>query len=506
MKTKTDAELLKIYVESGNSDAFAELVFRHSAMVFRVCFRVLSNQHESQDASQAVFMALVKKASGIRVDGTLARWLHTVARQTSLYFLRTRITRSARDAIGAEMIELERSAEICEQDRRAALHVLDEELRALPALQMEAVILRYLQGLSEREASARSGCAPNTLSRRASNGIAKLRAQLVKRGCALGVPALIGVLEAEAHAAIPETLIPSLVAVPKLAAAGAAAGSGAGSIITLMEGTMKVMFMAKMKMVVGGLMVAGLLGAGGVMVAKAQLSKDNPVPVQQVGKDSVNVQKEVAKPRIKEKVENTYGEDTKNLIRKGVYKYDENGKMIEIIRETADGKPSTKSFFKYDGDGRLIEIAFYNGDGTLRGKEIHKYDGKGKMLEKTYCEANGTLSAKIVPTYNEKGEEIELREINANGDFLTNNISKYDEKGKEIERTRCKADGMLISKFTSKYDDEGNMIQQTGYNADGTLEWKFIFKYDANRNAIEKKKYDEEEILEEITKTTYTYY
>ena len=148
------------------------------------------------------------------------------------------------------------------------LESLNEELAALSALQREAVILRYLQGLSEKEAAAMAGCTSNTLSRRASDGISRLRTRLVKRGCTLSVPALIGVLATESQAAVPETLIPSLLAVPKLAAAGAAAGTASANIIFLMEGALKTMAIAKIKMAGMGILIALLIGTTGVVAVK----------------------------------------------------------------------------------------------------------------------------------------------------------------------------------------------------------------------------------------------
>ncbi len=148
------------------------------------------------------------------------------------------------------------------------LESLNEELAALSELQREAVILRYLQGLSEKEAAAKAGCTSNTLSRRASDGISRLRTRLVKRGCTLGFPALIGVLATESQAAVPETLIPSLMAVPKLVAAGAAAGTASANIIFLMEGALKAMAIAKIKMAGTGILIALLIGTTGVMAVR----------------------------------------------------------------------------------------------------------------------------------------------------------------------------------------------------------------------------------------------
>ena len=293
MQTKTDAELLKSYAEHHDSAAFAELVTRHGAMVYHVCFRVLANQHEAEDASQAAFMTLAGKASRIRVEGTVANWLHTVARQAALTLRRMRINRLQRESAAAEMLAVERGEELGEPGREAVLRILDEELAALSAAQREAVILRHLQGRSEKEAAAMVGCAANTLSRRAFNGISRLRLRLARRGCALGIPALVGVLEAESQAAIPQTLIPSLMAVPKLMTAGASAGAGAGNLMAVMEGTMRALFMGKMKVVGVGVIAAVVLGMAGVVAVKevrkgVSEAKGELKPCIALGKTAVN--------------------------------------------------------------------------------------------------------------------------------------------------------------------------------------------------------------------------
>ena len=276
VQTKKDAELIKAYAETGDEGAFAEIVSRYGAMVYSVCFRKLVNQHDAKDASQAVFMTLVKKSCHLKEKKTLACWLYAVARQTALFMARSRVRRDKRESVAAEIMNAESHSYVGSHDSETILGILDEGLSALSVGQREAVILRHLQGLSEKDAAEIAECAPGTLSKRAFDGILTLRKRLVKRGCTLGVPALIGVLATESQAAIPETLIPSLLAVPKLAAAVAAAGSGAGSIVSIMEGTMKVMFMTKMKMVGLGLLAAlllMLLGSGIIrVVAKGKIA------------------------------------------------------------------------------------------------------------------------------------------------------------------------------------------------------------------------------------------
>ena len=263
MLTRTDAELLETYARSDDSAAFAEIVSRYGAMVYRVCFRTLANQHEAEDASQAVFLALAEKASKLRREEPLASWLHTVSRQTALFLARTRARRKRREATAAELLELERSQEEVEPGRGTLFRALDEALDSLSEVQREAVILRHLRGLSEKEAAAAAGCAANTLSCRASDGVARLRRILAERGCTLGAPALLAALETEAGASVPQTLIPSILAASRLAAGTVGATAGAGYVLGIMEGAMRAIFMTKAKLVGVGLVVglaAGLVG------------------------------------------------------------------------------------------------------------------------------------------------------------------------------------------------------------------------------------------------------
>lgn len=94
MPTRIDAELLTAYAEGGDPAAFAEIVSHHGPMVYGVCLRKLASRHDAEDASQAVFMALARKASRLRREGVLTGWLHTVVRQTAPTLARARAGRS----------------------------------------------------------------------------------------------------------------------------------------------------------------------------------------------------------------------------------------------------------------------------------------------------------------------------------------------------------------------------------------------------------------------------
>ena len=131
MRTENDAELLKAYVERDDQGAFAEIVSRHGSMVYRVCFRKLVNRHDAEDASQAVFMALVKKSKCMKSKGSLIRWLYSVSRHTALFMARSRVHRLQRETKAIEIMDSESHPHVTAQDGEIVLKFLDYELASL---------------------------------------------------------------------------------------------------------------------------------------------------------------------------------------------------------------------------------------------------------------------------------------------------------------------------------------------------------------------------------------
>ena len=135
---RTDAELIASYAASQDEGAFAELVSRYRQLVHRTCLRLLGDNHAAEDATQATFIVLVKRAASLRREGNLAGWLHKVARLVALETLRARARRAKREQEAAMMMETERHGdeEACWTD---VLQALDRELAALSGLQRQAV-------------------------------------------------------------------------------------------------------------------------------------------------------------------------------------------------------------------------------------------------------------------------------------------------------------------------------------------------------------------------------
>lgn len=268
METRTDAELVRQYAESGDDKPFAELVLRHRQAVYRACLRMLGDAHEAEDAAQAVFIVLHRKASGLRRDGSLSGWLHNVARKVALEAIRRRAGRAKREESFAAYAQTGDVGTGPESDNEAVLKIVDEALEELPVRLREAVILRYLQGYSQKDGAELAGCPQGTFGRRAHDGVEQLRARLAREGVPVTVASLVAMLCAESQAAAPEILLSSIGSASNTVAAGAAAGAGKTSATILAEGAMKAMTISKIQFM--AIAAAGVVAIGGVSVLVAQ--------------------------------------------------------------------------------------------------------------------------------------------------------------------------------------------------------------------------------------------
>jgi RNA polymerase sigma factor (sigma-70 family) len=267
---RTDADLLTAYAATGDESAFAELAWRHGPMVYRVCLRALARHHEAEDAAQAVFVILARKAGSLRRDIDLAAWLHGTARNAARWAARSEARRERRE----EAVAMVRAAENIPAGVGARHAVplpgdVDAALAALPAEQRQAVILRYLENRTQEEAAVVAGCPQGTLARRATVGLERLRQRLARKQPQVATSALALALAADAGAALPETLLPSILVASKLAAVGVAAGAAGSTGLAIAEGAMKAMFWMKVKLAAAVLAAAAAVGAGSPFVYKA---------------------------------------------------------------------------------------------------------------------------------------------------------------------------------------------------------------------------------------------
>jgi RNA polymerase sigma factor (sigma-70 family) len=168
----SNADLLAAYQASRSEEAFAALVARHGPWVLRVCRRRLDRFQDAEDATQAVFLALAHHPE--RVQYSLSGWLYRAARRAVKDLQRSAARRARR-----EEAALARRSHL--RDGTTELH--DEValvLGRLPTRLRQPLVLRYLEGLGQREAAQRLGCPQGTLATRTREGLLRLRALVVR--------------------------------------------------------------------------------------------------------------------------------------------------------------------------------------------------------------------------------------------------------------------------------------------------------------------------------------
>jgi RNA polymerase sigma factor (sigma-70 family) len=203
-----DAALLARFAAGRDADAFRELLRRHGPLVLGACRRVAGHAQDAEDAFQAVFLILARKAAAVRRPEVLGNWLYGVAVRVARRAKRSAARRRKREV----QVRIMPDPPGPESDARADLApVLDAELAALPAWYRDAVLLCDLQGLSRAEAAERLGVPEGTLSSRLASGRKKMADRLAKRGITLSAAALASIVSETGLAAVPVGLTETVV-------------------------------------------------------------------------------------------------------------------------------------------------------------------------------------------------------------------------------------------------------------------------------------------------------
>jgi RNA polymerase sigma factor (sigma-70 family) len=203
-----DRHLLESFARRRDESAFTALVQRHGSMVFGVCRRMLRHHQDAEDAFQATFLVLARKAGVLGWRDDIGPWLHEVATRVALK-VRSGVVRRVRVERDAESIELPVRDREPGDDLRA---VLDEELSRLPAKYRSPLVLCYLQGKTNVEAARELGWTKGTVSGRLARARDLLRGRLMRRGVTLGAAALAASLARQAaSAALPAEVLRSAV-------------------------------------------------------------------------------------------------------------------------------------------------------------------------------------------------------------------------------------------------------------------------------------------------------
>lgn len=286
----TDGQLLERFLAASDEAAFTALVQRHGPMVMGVCRRMLGNRHDAEDAFQASFLVLARKASAIGRRDLLGHWLYGVAYRTALKARATAGRRRAVERQVEHMPEREARAEKYWDDLQS---LLDAELDRLPEKYRIPVVLCGIEGKSKREVARALGVPEGTVSSRLARANKMLRQRLTRRGLALSSGALTLALSVDAlSASVPPALLYSTSeAATATATGGAATSSASAKVAALAEGVLKTMFLQKLKLTAALALALAAAGAGMALVSVASeapvgLAMRTPAAYQDAAKDA----------------------------------------------------------------------------------------------------------------------------------------------------------------------------------------------------------------------------
>jgi RNA polymerase sigma factor (sigma-70 family) len=288
----TDHHLLNRYLAGQDHSAFALLVKRHGPMVLGVCWRVLRHRQDAEDAFQATFLVLARKAKTIRQSESLAGWLYRVALRASGKLRLACVRRLNRQR---PLLDIPQAASGEDISYWETQRILEEELNRLADKYRAPLLLCCIQGRTRDEAAHQLGWSVGVLRGRLDRGREILRTRLARRGIAL-TAALWGVGNAGiSEAALPLSLCSSTIrAVAGAAHTPAVAGAVSAQAAALAQGVIQAMFITKLKSVFVGLFTLIFLGTGaGFITCHVQaddgperFAQNAPEPKQPARKDS----------------------------------------------------------------------------------------------------------------------------------------------------------------------------------------------------------------------------
>ncbi len=238
----SDGQLLESFISRKEEIAFEALLRRHGPMVLGVCQRILRNLHDAEDAFQATFLVLARKASSVMPRERVGGWLYGVAYRTAMKARAMNAKRRTREKLAGER---SRSDSLADEELLAQL---DHELNRLPEKYRVPVVLCELQGKSRKEAARMLEIPEGTLSWRLAQARKLLAKRLSRKELTLPLAALAVGLSPTLRASTLKTAL--------------TAGAVPAQVLALTEGVIKAMLLTKLKITVGVAMVALVAGVG----------------------------------------------------------------------------------------------------------------------------------------------------------------------------------------------------------------------------------------------------
>ncbi|VTR94629.1 sigma-70 family rna polymerase sigma factor : RNA polymerase sigma factor, sigma-70 family OS=Singulisphaera acidiphila (strain ATCC BAA-1392 / DSM 18658 / VKM B-2454 / MOB10) GN=Sinac_6419 PE=4 SV=1: Sigma70_r2: Sigma70_r4_2: Secretin_N [Gemmata massiliana] len=274
---RTDGQLLDLFVRSRDEHAFATVVRRHGPMVLGVCRRVLGNPTDAEDAFQAAFLVLARRATAIDTRRPLAQWLYGVAYNTARKLRQSNTRRAARISPLAESPEPHAPLPA---EHNELLAILDDELSRLPERYRALIVLCDLEGHTRKEVAHQLACPEGTVAGRLARAREMLAARLTAR---VGAPAaavfLAALADRTASAASPAMVTNTVraVAIDNLVRA-TAKGLISRRVADTTEGVLRAMFLKNVRTVASAALCCGLVLASAAGLFHFTSANAQPTP------------------------------------------------------------------------------------------------------------------------------------------------------------------------------------------------------------------------------------
>jgi RNA polymerase sigma factor (sigma-70 family) len=270
---RSDQQLVEQFLAQRNEAAFEAMVRRHGRLVYGVCWRVLRNDQDAEDAFQVSFLLLAEKMRSLRKPASLASWLHGIAHRVAL---KAKAQSGARECLERK---LARPQAVLSEEATWKEHwrILDAALAELPEKWRLPLLLCYLEGRTQDEAARELNCSKRTLRRRLDEARAALVRRLARRGVVWSAPVSALLLSDSLAPAAPHT---KLVASTVQAAASITAGQGvpaaivSAKVVSLMKGVLKAMSLTKLKIPLISLLLVVTMGLAGVWISHHSVAGD----------------------------------------------------------------------------------------------------------------------------------------------------------------------------------------------------------------------------------------
>lgn len=257
---RTDTQLLAAFL-ARDETAFNVLLHRHGRMVLGVCRRVLGNGPDAEDAFQASFLVLLRKAASLRQRELLGNWLYGVAYRTALEAKAARARRRAKEAAMRDRPRPQTDADDPWSELRPCV---DQELERLPEKYRVPIVLCDLEGKTRKEAAQLLGWPEGTVSGRLARARRMLATRLARHGLTLSAAALAAELAHSTAAEVSRTL--ALSTYKTIAAVSAGQAATSASAAALAQGVLTTMLLRKVKMVATCFCLVAIAGLCAVQV------------------------------------------------------------------------------------------------------------------------------------------------------------------------------------------------------------------------------------------------